>query len=174
MIHNFKQYLRESNLDSELRKLGLKRGSKGYPIGKVIGGSVYVERGYAHQFPEETFKPAEEVFYEQFPDQEYKVVKYDPKTSTYSFIFSSDFDTNPEPSVEGGITVKKDGTFKKFKDAGWIYHHKWQWVGDDYDGFDVEKEKERSLKWSSLPDVDKSRIGQRKFWDTNVIPRLKD
>jgi hypothetical protein len=74
----------------------------------------------------------------------------------------------------GGITVKADGSAKPFKEAGWIYHHKWQWVSDDYKGFDVEKNKQRSLQWSSLDGVDKSRIGQRKHWDDNVMPRITE
>jgi hypothetical protein len=168
----FKQFINESpDLDLKLKKLGLKRGGMGFKIGKVIGGEVYVHRNYENQFPQDLLNTAKSYIPKGY---DYQVVKYNPKLGTFSFIKSSDFDTNPEPSVNGGITVKPDGTAKEFKDAGWIYHHKWEWVDDDYKGFDVEKEKQRSLKWSSLDGVDKTRIGQRKHWDTNVIPRLSE
>ena len=168
----FKVFINEdSNIDTKLRKLGLKRGGSGYKIGKVIGGEVYVHKLYESQFPEDLLKKAKSFLPE---DYEYNVVKYNPKTNVFSFIFSEDFDSNPEPSVNAVVTVKPDGIIKKQKDSGWIYHHKWQWVDDSYKGFDVEESKRRSLKWYSLEGIDKSRIGQRKYWDNNVIPRIKD
>lgn len=172
MILSFKQHITE-DLDTEtkLKKLGLKRGGMGFKIGKVIGGEVYVHKQYENQFPQDALNKAKSYLPK---DYTYHVVKYNPKTGTFSFITSNDFDTNPEPSVNHVITVKSDGTVKQQKDSGWIYHHKWQWVADDYKGFDVEKEKQRSIKWSSLDGVDKSRIGQRKHWDDNVVPRLQE
>jgi len=29
------------------------------------------------------------------------------------------------------------------------------------------------LKWSSLEGIEKSKIGQRKYWDDKVIPNIK-
>jgi hypothetical protein len=169
----FKQFLNESESDSQLKKLGLKRTSK-YPVGKEIGGSIYVHRNYESQFPPEELERAKTALVDG--EKEYTVVKYTPATGTYSFIKSSDFDTADEPSVEGGVTVctKDRSLAKRFGNNGWIYHHKWMWVADDYKGFNVEESKQRSLKWTSLPKVDKARIGQRKFWDANVIPLLKE
>lgn len=172
MVIKFKQFITEDHdLDTKLRKLGLKRGGMGYKIGKVIGGEIYVHKNYENQFPDVPLHNAKNALPKNF---KYDVVKFNPKSGVFSFIVSNDFDSNPEPSVNGGITVKPDGNAKPFKDAGWIYHHKWQWVDDDYKGFNVDKEKKRSLQWSSLEGVDKSRIGQRKHWDTHVVPRLKD
>lgn len=171
-MKSFKQYLLENyDTDVKLKKLGLKRGGLGYKVGKVIGGEVYVHKQYENQFPQDKLEAAKSKLPKEF---NYHVVKYNPKTNNFSFIISNDFDTNPEPSVNGGITVKEDGTAKPFKDAGWIYHHKHQFVDDDYKGFDTEKEKQRSLKWSSLPDIEKSKIGQRKYWDEKVIPRINE
>ena len=167
----FKQFLVESTLDAQLKAKGLKRGGAGYPIGKVIGGEVYVHKQYESQFPENELKEAKAKLPTEF---EYHVVKYNPKLKSFSFITSPDFDTNPEPSVTGGFTIKPNVEAKPFGNNGWIYHHKWMWVGDDYKGFDVEESKQRSLDWTSLPNVDKARIGQRKFWDANVVPLLKE
>lgn len=163
----------ETVTEGELKKFKLKRGGKGYKVGKVIGSNIYVHKDYEVQFPKAELEAAKKVYKEENGDKPYQVVKYNSKTGAFSFIFSSDFDSNSEPSINGGITIKPDGTSKKFGDAGWIYHHKWMFVGDDYKGFDTEAEKQRSIEWASLEDVDKARIGQRKFWDENVAPRLK-
>ena len=169
MIPSFKQFLIESDIDAQLKKHGIKRTNKFAGIGKEIGGEVYLHRDYEYTLPPELLKVAKQSIPE---DYDYQVVKFNPKTGTFSFIKSNDFDTEHEPSVNGGITVKADGSSKPFPDAGWIYHHKWLWVADDYQGFDVEESKRRSLNWVSLPNIDKSRIGQRTFWNKNVTNRL--
>ena len=167
---SFKQFIYESpETDIALKKLGLKRTNKFGGIGKEIGGEVYLHKDYEHTFPQDLLNKAKSFLPE---DYVYNVVKYAPKTGVFSFIISNDFDTNEEPSVDGVVTVKPDGTIKKQGNAGWIYHHRWEWVADDYKGFDVEKSKQRSLKWAGLDGVDKSRIGQRKHWDDNVVPRI--
>lgn len=170
-VTRFKQFIKESpELDAQLRKLGLKRTNKFDHVGKEIGGSVYCHKQYENQFPDDEIAAAKVKLPEGF---EYNIVKYNTLTHVISFIQSNDFDTNPEPSVNGGITVFPDGKVKPMGDAGWIYHHKWMWVADDYTGFDVEESKRRSIEWTSLDGIDKSRIGQRKFWDANVIPRIQ-
>lgn len=169
---SFKQFINEdADIDIKLKKLGLKRTNKFGGIGKEIGGEIYLHKQYEHTLPQNLLNKAKSFLPK---DYEYHVVKFNPKTNVFSFIQSNDFDTNEEPSVDAVMTVKPDGTVKKQGNSGWIYHHKWQWVADDYKGFDVQKSKERSLKWSSLEGVDKSRIGQRKHWDDNVIPRLTE
>jgi hypothetical protein len=144
----------------------LRRTNK-FPAGKEIGGEVYAHKAYETQFP--GVAKAKAMLPGNFV---YHVVKYNLTTREFSFIISSDFDTNHEPSVEGGIKVGAKG-LKVFKNAGWIYHHKWLFVTDDYSGFDVEESKKRSEKWTALANVDKSRIGQRAYWETKVLPRLK-
>jgi len=139
-----------------------------FPIGKHIGGSVYAHKNYEKQFPQEELKGAKSKLPSGF---KYDVVKYTPKTNVFSFIISNDFNTKDEPSVNGGINVKDD-IAKKFGDNGWIYHHKWQFVGQDYKGFDINKSKERSKQWQALDGVDKKRIGQRKYWEKEVESKL--
>lgn len=169
----FKQYITESETEQQLKKLGLRRGGAGYKVGKVIGGEVYAHKQYEEQFPQDELKTAKAVLPKDFT---YDAVKYNPKTKVFSFIKSNDFDEKHEPSVHGGITVKPDGTYKPFKDTGWIWHHKWMWVGDDYKGFDVERSKQRSKEWTDVVNkkgISKSKIGQRKFWDAEVEPHLE-
>jgi len=144
-----------------------QRRTNKYPVGKEIGGDVYAHRQYEDQFPSVQEAKA------QLPaGTDYQVVKYNARTGAFSFIKSSDFDTADEPSNQGGVRVTQDGDISRSGDAGWIYHHKWMMVADDYQGFDVEESKARSQVWTSLHDVDRSRIGQRKFWDSTVVPRL--
>jgi hypothetical protein len=48
-----------------------------------------------------------------------------------------------------------------------IWHHKWEFVSDDYTGFDVEQSKERSLQWKSKIGTNKdisNRIGRLSYW----------
>jgi hypothetical protein len=136
-----------------------------FAVGKKIGGSVYVHRRYERQFP--GVKEAKSHLPRSF---KYHVVKYDTRSGAFSFIISEDFDTNPEPSMQGGIRVGDD--IKVLRDAGWIYHHKWMFVGDDYKGFDIAVSKARSAAWTSLKNVNKAKIGQRKYWNT-ITPRIK-
>jgi hypothetical protein len=88
----------------------------------------------------------------------------------------ADFDTAPEPTIGTIIAVKTDGSCRRTAAPSdpFIYHHKWLFVDDDYDGFDVEESKRRSVAWLALPDVDKSRIGRRSYWRQHVEPRLSD
>ena len=53
-----------------------------------------------------------------------------------------------------------------------IYHHKWLFVKDDYDGFDVEESKTRSRAWMALTDIDRTRIGKKSYWEGTVVQRL--
>ena len=161
---------------SDIRKLIdiVEAAQQPRKIGKRIGGELYVHKNYAI----EAGVPADQLKFalSKIPaDFDYTVIKYNPKSGMFSFIESPDFDTADEPISGTSLRVAPDGTVKTTKQAvdPWIYHHKWQWVPDDYTGFDVEQSKQRSRQWQDLPDVDKSRIGKKSYWDTNVIPRIK-
>jgi len=55
-----------------------------------------------------------------------------------------------------------------------IYHHKWLFVKDDYQGFDVDKSKERSAEWLQVSDrINMSKIGTLNYWEDEVLPLLK-
>lgn len=153
------------DLNEQLHAVGLKR-SKMFGVGKEYSGSIYVHRTYEDNFPVKKAKK------HLPPNYKYDVVKYTPKTGAFSFIKSPDFDTNPEPANAGGIMVTSEGRTSTSPDAGWIYHHKWAFVKDDYQGFDVDESKRRSLRWYRLPGIDFNRIGQRSHWEREVLPRL--
>ncbi len=147
-----------------------KRSPK-YGVGKEIGGSVYVHRLYADRLGLVVTEAARHL-----PEEfECTVVKLNHRTGAVTFIRSPDWDTAPEPVVGDLWTVHPDGraVFRSQPADPWIYHHKWLFVADDYPGFDVAASRERSRAWTSLPDVDRSRIGKRSYWEAEVVPRLE-
>jgi len=141
-----------------------------FNVGKRMGNTLYVHKNYMTDVVQ---KQILDKALSHIPDDfSFDVVKYDLNSQTLSFISSPDFDDVNEPIVGEGYRVSRDGHIKHISSSGKIYHHKWLFVKDDYDGFDVEESFERSRRWLTLPDVDMSRIGSANFWNTNVIPRL--
>lgn len=145
--------------------------SKKYGVGKEIGGATYLHRQYEALLGQAVAN-AKTHLPEDF---DYTVVKFCEKTGVVSFIASPDFDAAPEPVVGNSIAIRPDGSLSRRKQLAdpYIYHHKWLFVADDYQGFDVEESQRRSLAWMSLPDVDRRRIGRQSYWAEHVLNRLK-
>ena len=137
-------------------------------VGKSIGGKLYVHRHY-----EDVLGSNVDAAKKHIGELDYDIVAL-AKDGSVTFTVSPDWNSSHEPSIGTQILVKPDGTTRVMKAQAdpWIYHHKWLFVKDDYTGFDVEESKRRSLDWMSLPNVDKSRIGKKSFWDKNVVPQL--
>jgi len=156
--------------DVQADKVSLPQRSSKYGVGKEIAGKIYVHRSYAHKFGTAVTK-AERSLPDDF---NYAVIKYDSRSEVVSFIACPDFDTNEEPTVSDVVTVHPDGTTRHRSQLAdpQIYHHKWLFVMDDYQGFDTEVSKLRSSEWLALAEVDKSRIGKRSYWEQKVVPRL--
>lgn len=137
--------------------------------GKKIGGCIYIHKSYVNRFPSakhaSTFLPK---------DFEFDVIKIN-KNGNISFIKCSTFDKLEEPIVEGCIVVKSDKELMAIPQQSdpWIYHHKWMFVDDDYEYFDVEASKQRSKQWEALK-PNKSKIGKLSYWNEFVIPMLGD
>lgn len=101
----------------------------------------------------------------------FDVVKYDQGNVT--LITSPDWDTSNEPIV-GECRRWKDGewfngenlnnNFKLTKNFRQIYHNKWQFVDESYQGFNVEEAKERTKIWNAIPNLNKSKIGNKVYW----------
>ena len=165
--------MKNSEIEKELRKAGLRRTTKFAGIGKPIGGNIYLHIQYEWSLPRTEFAKAKMYL---SPDFAYDVVKYNTKSGLFSFVECSNFDLLDEPSVGYVCLVQPDcdTKVKIIKPCGWIYHHKWQFVADDYEGFDVKESKLRSLSWVNIKGVDKSRIGQKAYWLANVVPLIAD
>ena len=148
----------------------LPKRSARFVVGKEIGGAVYVHRQYESLLPE-SIQKAKAALPRTFT---YTIVKYVMSDETVSFIQSEDFDRSREPIVGDLYTIKSNGS-ASFRHKGadpWIYHHKWLFVADDYNGFDVEASKARSRQWLDLDNVDFRRIGKKSYWEKHVVPRL--
>lgn len=142
--------------------------------GKKMGHDTYVHKSYEHLLPKDELDKAKSHLPHDFG---YTAVKHNKKEGTFSFIHSHDFDTAHEPTVGDSIKVHPDGQIKLTKQTRdpKIWHHKWQWVADDYKGFDVEKSKQRSKDWKAVVGVNKevsSRIGSKSYWEKNVVPKI--
>ncbi len=152
------------------RQLPLPKRSKSFGVGKEIGSAVYVHRRYEHVFG----SAVEAARRHLPPDFSYTVVKLNVANKSFSFVEVADFDTAPEPTIGAVIAVKTDGSCRRMAAPNdpFIYHHKWLFVADDYDGFDVEESKARSRAWTALADIDRARIGRTSYWQEAVVPRL--
>lgn len=177
-LKSFKQFI------TEAEKLPKDR------VGKEIGGSTYVHSSYAENHPRipvEELNHAKEVLKKNHPDHKYNVVRYGyqgPDKGSFSFIHSLDFGHSPEPISGDSVRVNPNGETKltKQKKDPQIWHHKHEWVGSDYKGFDVEKSKKRSEHYNQIIDQKKAsgelsdnirkRMGTKSVWDNEVVPHI--
>ena len=160
-------------LITESKKMGVPQRYKG-DVGKFIGGDLYVHNSATDILPQAEMKKAETKLPADF---NYEVVKYNPKTKAFSFIASPDWNTNPEPVVGDAYKVSADGnvSITKQKADPQIYHHKWNFVRDDYAGFDVAESIQRSIDWfgSVKPKVNMFKIGTQSYWQNEALPNLE-
>lgn len=126
----------------------IKRNGK-YGVGKEIGGKIYLHKQYASEvIPEGKYELAQQIVAEEYPDFTYNCVEYEPKTGIIRFDEAPRFDLDREPEVGDYVVVNPDGSTRKGH-TNYIWHHKWLWVKNDYQGFDVEKSWNWSKKWLS-------------------------
>lgn len=101
-------------------------------------------------------------------DFNYEVIKFDRVNHKISFIDSPDWDTANEPIVGDSHVYDIDNDtiiYRKGREKNpQIYHNKWMFVSNDYKGFDIDKAKQRTELWNSIPNIDKKRIGNRDYW----------
>ena len=164
--YNQKQTTVGSTLKT-LKGSTIKRSTK-YGVGKEIGGEIYFHKNYAEDImPSEVLSQAERLLEENHPGFEYNCLKYNPKTGVVAFQEAPDFDTAREPIVGDYVSVNTNTGETKTGHSNYIWHHKWNWVKNDYNGFDVEESWEWSKKWlSTLTEVsDGNGIGR---WENQL------
>lgn len=151
--YNQKQETVGSTLKT-LKGSAIKRSTK-YGVGKEIGGEIYFHKEYAEDIlPAEVLSQAEHLLEENHPGFEYNCLKYNPKTGVVAFQEAPDFDTAREPVVGDYVSVNTDTGVVKTGHSNYIWHHKWNWVKNDYSGFDVEESWNWSKEWlSTLTEV---------------------
>ena len=125
-------------------------------VGKQMGSQLYVHRNYAARvIPVNILQRATTALRKLYPDFKFNSIMLDAKTGTVRFDEAPDFDTAREPHVGKYVSIDKNNTAREGKSNN-IWHHKWMWVMDDYDGFDVEESKKWSQTWlSKSPEVAK-------------------
>lgn len=121
-------------------------------VGKLVGKQLYVHKQYAHEVIETgllsvaTSVLEHDVVSERLPNFKYNCIMFNG--GFIRFDSSPDFDTAREPHVGTYVTIN---LFKcacaGIGTSNHIWHHKWLWVKDDYQGFDVELSKRWSQFW---------------------------
>jgi len=140
--------------------------------GKLVAGKLYFHKSVLDQMDYGIQADVARAVRLAPKGWEWVIARVDVVRGHVALIQSSDWDTAPEPTV-GAMVVVRGDEVRQQRGSGMIYHHKWMFVADDYDGFDVEASKERSRLWESLnPPVDKCLIGRRDYWARYVLPRL--
>lgn len=160
---------------SDISRGGTLAGIR-YPIGKVIGGRLYIHKSYADTIGDidpkfrETLAKAEDVLQREYPGFQYNCINYHPASGEIQFQEAPDFDTAREPVVGMQINVQADGTVteaNRGKPFQQIWHHKWQWVGNDYTGFNVRESWEWSKEWLSTI-LGASKGGSMRAWNEQL------
>ena len=99
---------------------------------------------------------------------DFQVIKYNIKDKKVSLIQSPDWDTANEPIVGDSLTIDiisgEEKLTKQKPNNPQIYHSKELFVRSDYKGFDIAKAKERTKLWNSIPNIEKNKIGYKKYW----------
>jgi hypothetical protein len=155
------------NAKGSVIKRGGKIGKDTYPIGKVIGGKVYMHIDYIDTLP----SPEQaRIALRASGLARARCLSYDPKNEIYMFSEAPDFNKASEPAPRKSVKVEMDGddVEKIFpaKDIKQIWHHRWEWVDDNYKGFDVNGAYERSKRWAAKIS---NPSGYKRVWDKQLI-----
>lgn len=171
------------NIDEALNLLykQLKKDVYMWPDGKIAGkrvNGIYMHRSVANKYLSNDIS--------QFINRLPSWFKFDIVVKnidgSYSFVSVPDWNSAPEPQrmpypeFQNNITSIKvpsnNDQLKSSKDTQ-IYHHKWQFVLDNYTGFNRNESILRSLLWTTaaLPTF-RSKIGRKDYWDSTVSQHL--
>lgn len=137
-----------------------------YGVGKQVGNQIYVHKEYASDVvPADLVAKAEALLPEGF---EYNTLMYDTKKpGVLRFDQAPDFDTAREPIPGDMVTVNAETGEVKRSHSDQIWHHKWEWVKNDYMGFNVKESYDWSKKWTAkISDI--KGIGSRRVWEEKL------
>lgn len=144
-------------------------------IGKKVGSNHYIHKSAITELNDELLRVVRKALW-HLDNFEYEIIKIHTKEHSVSFIQSPNWDFAHEPLVGDSLKVTKEGetTHTKARTKNpQIYHHKWTFVRDDYQGFDVVAAKQRSEFWeNSGIEIDRSRIGGLDHWIEHVLKPL--
>ena len=115
-------------------------------VGKQIGGKIYVHRKYMRQVI--SLDLLEWILRYVPYGTKYNTVMWDTKKDIIRFDEALNFNTAREPWAGNFITINVSGKVEKGHTEA-IWHHKWMWVRDSYNGFNVKESYEWSELWLS-------------------------
>lgn len=123
-------------------------------VGKAMGSCIYVHTQYVNEvIPTRILEKSKTLLTRLYPNFNFNTICFDVKAQIVRFDESPDFDTAREPHVGNYISVYVDENKPpQMGQSNNIWHHKWLWVKDDYNGFDVNASKEWSRIWLSKLD----------------------
>ena len=101
-------------------------------------------------------------------DAPYHIIKVDTKNEKISLIECSDWDKHYEPIVGNSYCFDcKTMAYSMRKGGTKVYHHRWMFVSETYDGFDLEKSKQRTWLLWDIPEFQecKNNVGSLKYWE---------
>ena len=165
----------------------LHRYGKTNNIGKFIGGCVYIHKSELKRIG---MPCVANIVSHAPPNTHYEVLKIrltHGTVTSVSLINSPDWTTSNEPIIDGCLKISIDNdsnvTINQCsvrKNNALIYHHKWLFVSEDSNLFDLHHSMLRSIEWlsiSSKTNLNKSKIGGVNFWDNwlfenNISPRI--
>lgn len=163
----------EEKIMTDLMKVVKKLGN-GYN-GKRVGNDIYIYSeclpyGYLGRY-KKALRVIEKKYDSEVLNKKH-VVRFNTKNDDdISIMEVKNFDTEREPTIGNSYKIDLDtnsATFTKEKNNPYIYHHKWMFVSDNYNRFDIEESKLWSIKWKkTLPKGRKttSSIGYLKQWN---------
>lgn len=167
----FELSLLRTEILARAKTLNVPAPSSKHGAGKLIGGCLYLHRSCWDLLPQADLARAKSALPESF---EANVAKWNAKTGCFSFISCPGFDGQEEPAIGAAVKVFPDGSISTTREKAdpQIYHHKWNFVREDYEGFDYLGSVARSISWAPFA-CDRSRIGTRSFWESEVVwPQL--
>lgn len=163
-----------------MRTLTLPNGkklqrNKKYGVGKQIANDLYFHKKYLDSFD---FAPAVKQKISLLPsDFTFNIIRFNLKNKDCSFMDSPDFDSSFHPIIKASFKINSDNTSNQKipKITGEnppIYHHRWLFVKDDYNGFNVDVDFKYSQLWSQTPNLISNKYGFLRHWEETSIPKI--
>ena len=132
-----------------------------FGVGKQVGSKIYFHKSVRDKIvPQDIWDKAQQIMdtpevHEKLWERgcfewEHETICYDLKNPTVlRFDSCMGFDIQEEPTVGWMMFVDTEIGSVRFKYNQQIYHHKWLWVSEDYNGFNVLRSYEWSKRWLS-------------------------
>jgi hypothetical protein len=145
-----------------MKPLKTLKGSKiwysKFGVGKTVGSKIYIHiDSHFGIIPDDVWKKATKILIDKcyFSYGIFSTLCYDfKKPNVVRFDICEGFCTEREPVVGQMVFVDTESGEVWNKYNSQIYHHKWMWVPEGFEGFDVQESYEWSKHWlSMLPEV---------------------